>query len=183
MPLPSLLCVAFASGIAAALAGRSELRISPRPSLLTRGFGAFTLFTVLLLVPISVYFYVFHGDWFLLYLIDVRQIPSAVALVAFVGEGILGAAGYMLGASLVRSQRETSGGILAALIGLGAIALVPAMADRLSVVGSYAQYNGGFGLEPYGNGPLVQGTVLMGLLLLLGLASLLVRLHLSGRRG
>ena len=35
VPLPSLLCFVFAAGIAIALAGRSELRVSPRPVLLT----------------------------------------------------------------------------------------------------------------------------------------------------
>jgi hypothetical protein len=174
--------VSFASGVAAALAGRVELRISPRPALLTRVFGAYLLFAGLLLIPVSVYFYVFHGDWFLLYLVDVRKIPSAVALLGFLIEMALGASGFLAGAGLVRSQRDTAAGVLLGLAVVAAGAVVPAAVDRLALVGSFAQYQGGFGLEPYGSGPLLQGTLVMGLILLVGLGFLLLRIHMGGRK-
>ena len=44
-----------------------------------------------MIVPVSVYFYVFHGDWFLLYLFDVSRIPSAIAMVGFFVQAGLGA--------------------------------------------------------------------------------------------
>ena len=71
MPHPTVLFLAFATGLAAAIAGRSELKISPRPALFTRSALAFLIFDFLVLVPASAYFYVFHGDWFLLYALDV----------------------------------------------------------------------------------------------------------------
>ena len=74
----------FAAGIAIALAGRSEIRVSPRPVLLTTSATALLLYASLLVVPVGVYFYVLHGDWFLLYTIDVQRIPSALALVGFI---------------------------------------------------------------------------------------------------
>jgi hypothetical protein len=182
VPLPSLLCIAFASGIAAAIAGRSELRVSPRPALLTRTFGAYAIFLAALLVPISVYFYVFHGDWYLLYLIDVRRVPSAFALLSFMGHGAIGAGGFGFGASLVRSQKD----FLAALSVGATLALafgfVVAARSRLSLVGSYAQYHRGFGLSPIAESAVLEGGVLMGFLLLLGLAGLLVRIHWGSRR-
>ena len=183
MPLPTLLCLGFASGVAAALAGRSELRVSPRPALLTRSFAAFALFAGLVLVPVSVYFYVFHGDWFLLYLVDVRQIPSAIALVGFALEVAVGAAGFAAGGALVRSQREALAGGAAALALVLAVAVIVAGRERLAVVGTYAQFTGDFGLEPYGSGALLQGTIVMTVILGLGLAYLLLRLHYGGRRG
>jgi len=183
MPMPTLLCLAFASGVAAALAGRSELRVSPRPALLTRTAGAYGLFAGLVLVPITIYFYVFHGDWFLLYLIDVRRVPSAVALVGFILEVLIGAGGFAAGAALVRGQRERVATGLAIAACAGALAVVVAGRDRLSVVGSYAQFQGGFGLEPYGSGTLLSGTIVMTLILGLGVAYLLFRLHAGGRRG
>ncbi len=170
-------------GIATAIAGRVELRVSPRPALLTRSFAAYVLFATFVLVPISVYFYVFHGDWFLLYLVDVRRVPSAVALLGFVGEVALGAAGFGLGALLVRSQRETLAGSLVGLAVLLAASVVPLTRDCLSVVGSYAQYRGGFGLAPYGSGPILQGTLVMGSILLVGIGYLLLRLYFGTRRG
>jgi hypothetical protein len=182
MPLPTLLFLAFATGIAAAITGRTELRVSPRPALLSRTFAAFVVFSVLALVPVAVYFYVFHGDWFLLYLVDVRRIPSAVALLGFVVLAAVGALGFVLGAGLVRNQREKSAGVVTGLAVLGAGAVVLVAPERLRVVGSYAQYRGRFGLEPFGSGPLLQGTMVMGGLLLLGLLFLLVRIHLGNRR-
>ena len=183
MPLPSLVCLAFASGMAAALAGRVELRVSPRPPLLTRSFSAYLVFALLVLVPVSVYFYVFHGDWFLLYLVDVRRVPSAVALLGFALEAAVGGLGFLLGASMVRSQRETAGGAIVGFGVLAAGAVFIVGRDRLAQVGTYAQYNGGFGLEPFTEGPLVQGAILMGAILVVGLASLLLRIHSSGKRG
>ncbi len=183
MPLPSLLCFAFASGIAAALAARSELRVSPRPALLTRAFGAYAIFLAALLVPISVYFYVFHGDWYLLYMVDVRRVPSAFALLSFMGHGAIGAGGFLAGASLVRSQKDFLAGVFAG----GALALALALGllarPRLSVVGSYAQFHRGFGLSPFAESALFEGCILMSVVLALGLTGLLLRIHWGVRRG
>jgi len=182
LPLPTLLFLAFASGLAAALGARAELRVSPRPAMLTKSFGSYMLFAGLVLVPVSAYFYVFHGDWFLLYLVDVRRVPSALALLGFLLEAGVGAAGFSAGAVLVRSQRETIGGALTGLAVLGALAVVVVARERLRVVGSYAQFEGGFGLDPYGSGALWQGTAVMTALLLVGLGWLLARLHIGSRR-
>lgn len=182
MPLPSLLAFAVATGLAAAVAARVELRVSPRPPLLTRSFAAWSLFAAFVLVPVSIYFYVFHGDWFLLYTVDVRRIPSAIALVGFLLEGALGAAAFWVGAGLVRSQREeVAGGLVGiALLLAGGVPFVAQ--ERLSMVGSFAQYAGGFGLEPYGAGALSTGSVVMGVLLLAAWVFLLARVHFAARR-
>jgi hypothetical protein len=182
MPLPTLLCLAFASGVAASIAARSELRVSPRPSLLTRSFGAFVLFVVLTLVPISVYFYAFHGDWFLLYLVDVRHVPSAVALAGFLVEGLVAAGGFAIGAVFVRGQRETAAGVLAGTAVVASVGAAFLARTRLEQVGSYAQFHGGFGLSPYGSGALLQGTILMSVLFVLGLGYLLWRVTTGARR-
>jgi len=182
LPIPTLFLLAFACGVAAAIASRKELKVSPRPALLSRGFGALALFLGLVLVPVSVYFYVFHGDWSLLYLVDVRAIPSAVALVGFVFEGLIGTAGFLTGSVLVRAQRESVAGVVAGGVVLLAAGLVFAVRDRLAVVGSFAQYRGGFGLQPFADGPVLLGGVAMGAIFAVGLAYLLVRLAFSTRR-
>lgn len=183
VPLPTLICLAFATGIVSALAGRVELRVSPRPALLTRSFMAYVVFTAFVLVPIAVYFYVFHGDWFLLYTVDVAQIPSALALVGFVVLAMIGAAGFMLGSAMVRGQRDTLGMLLVAISLVGAVGIGVIARDRLAVVGTFAQYEGRFGLEDFSEGPLVQSAGLMGGILLVGIIALVARLHMSGRRG
>jgi hypothetical protein len=177
-----MLSVALLSGILSALAGRSEIKLSPRHPLLTRAFGAYLIFALCVLVPVSVYFYVFHGDWFLLYLVDVREVPSAIALVGFVLEAGIGAAGFALGSSLLRSQREAISGGIAGLALLVAVGVPLLLRDRLSRVGSFSQFEGGFGLTDFTAGPLFLGTLTMGGVLAVGMAFLLGRLWVGERR-
>jgi hypothetical protein len=183
LPLPTLLLLAIASGIAVALAAKAELRISPRPAVLTRSFAAYAMFLALVLIPVSVYFYAFHGDWFLLYLVDVRRVPSALALLGFLVEAAVGVAGFAVGATLVRAQREGIAKVLLAATVVGAVAVVVVARERLAVVGTYAQYRGDFGLDSYAGGVVLHGSLAMGAILAAGLAYLVVRLHLSGSRG
>ncbi len=182
MPLPTLICIAFATGLAAALAASIELRVTPRPPLLTRGFAAYAIFLSLVLVPVGAYFYLFHGDWFLLYAGDSQQIPSALALVGFVGVGGVGAIGFAVGASMVRGQREALGGVLIALSILAAVGVVLVAKERLSMVGSIGQFEGGFGLTPFSQSSLAQGALVMSSLLFVGTAFTVYRLYSSGRR-
>lgn len=182
MPLPPLLVFTLVSGLAAALAGRQELRASPRPVALTRSFFAYLSYAVLVVVPISVYFYVFHGDWFLLYFADVSEVPSAIALVGFVLQAALGALGFLGGALLVRTQREVVVGVILGVLLVGGLGVLVTYADRLAQVGSYAQFHGQFGLEAFQAGPILSGALAMSAILLFGLSFLLVRLWQSGRR-
>ncbi|MEM7605694.1 MAG: hypothetical protein AAF411_10065 [Myxococcota bacterium] len=184
MPLPSLLCFAFAAGTAAALAGRVELRVNPRPAIFTRSFGGFLIFELFVLVPVSVYFYMFHGDWFLLYLLDVSVVPSALALIGFLVEAAFGAVGFLAGASLVRHQRDglAMGVTFGALASAGLVAF--AAKDRLAQVGTFGQFHAArpYGLKPFESGPIFQGGLAMGAILLLALLALLYRLRTSTRR-
>lgn len=182
MPLPPLLVFTVVSGLAAALAGRQELRASPRPVALTRSFFAYLSYAILVVVPISVYFYVFHGDWFLLYFVDVSKVPSAIALIGFALQAGFGALGFLLGAVLVRNQREVAVGVLLGVLLAAAAGVLVAYADRLAQVGSHAQFHGQFGLEPFEGGPILTGALSMAAIALFGLSFLLVRLWQSGRR-
>jgi hypothetical protein len=180
MPLPTLVFVAFGVGVAAALLGGSELRESPRHAVLTSTFKAYAMFLTLVVLPASIYFYVFHGDWFLLYAIDVRRIPSAVALLGFIVEVGVGVSGFALGSQFARTQRNTLGFVVAAACAAAAIAVVVTCRDRLSVVGTFAQYRGDFGLQSYGGG-LMQASLIMGSALVYGAVYLLVRIRLAAK--
>lgn len=181
MPLPTLVFLAFGTGLCAALLGAPELRLSPRHALASSSFRAFALFLLLLVVPISVYFYMFHGDWFLLYSVDVRRVPSALALLGFVAEVGLGVLGFAIGGVLARAQRMGFGYGVAGLCLPAAFGAALIWPERLRAVGTFAQYRGDFGLEPYG-GPLMQAGIGMGLLLIIGAAFLLVRIYGARRR-
>jgi hypothetical protein len=181
MPLPTLVFIAFGVGTAAALLGGSELRLSPRHVMLTSTFKSYALFLTLVLLPVSVYFYVFQGDWFLLYAVDVRRIPSAIALLGFVAEGAFGVLGFSLGAALARNQRTGLGYAVLGMAASSSLAVVLLWPERLSVVGTFAQYRGDFGLRAYG-GTLMQAGFAMGLLLAYGASYLLVRIRVACRR-
>lgn len=182
VPLPTVLCLAFGTGLAAALAARNEIRLSARHPLLTRSYAAFAIFLVLVLVPISVYFYIFHGDWFLLYLFDVREVPSAIALIGFLVEVGLGTLGFALGGNLVRSQRDAAVATFVGISLLGSLAPIALASDRLAVVGSYAQYHGGFGLSRFGEGAMLEGSALMTIVFVIGAAFLITRVWMASSR-
>ncbi|MCA9602184.1 MAG: hypothetical protein R3A78_10470 [Polyangiales bacterium] len=182
MPLPVLVSLAFAVGSAAAACAEAELRISPRPALLTQGAMAFLIFDALVVVPVATYFYAFHGDWFLLYLVDARRIPSALALLALVLVGGCGAVGFAAGATLVRAHKLGLAIAVSVLAVVASAAVVVFARDRLGAVGSYAQYAGHFGLKPFAEGSLLQGALVMGPLFVAAALLLCVRIYVGGRR-
>jgi hypothetical protein len=176
LPFTTLLFFAFGMGAAAALAAEYELCLSPRPVVLSASFAAFAAFMLLLLVPVSVYFYVFHGDWFMLYLVEVMRVPSALALLGFATEFAVGLSGFGLAAACVRNQHNAWVMTMLGVCVIGAAAVVGVCPDRLRAVGTLRQYQGGFGLVPYG-GTLLQGALAMGGLLVVGGLYLLFRIR------
>lgn len=180
--LPISFLLAYVTGIIASLSARAELRGTPRPALGTSGFRAFATYVLLVLVPSTVYFYAFHGDWFLLYLLDSTTVPSAVALLLFVVEAGVGAVGFVSGAHLVRMQRESLAIAIALLTTVVAVALLFALRDRVATVGTYAQFHGTFGLKPWVESPLLPAVVLFATILLVGLVHTCIRTHWGGRR-
>lgn len=157
------------------------MRLSPRHALVTNTFLAYAAFLLLLVMPVSAYFYVFHGDWFLHYVVDVRRVPSAVALFGFAVEGAIGTAGFLVGAGLARAQRDGLGATVVAVCLLAAMGVYFVLPERLLVVGTYAQFRGRFGLTEYG-GALLRGGVAMASYLLLGAVFLLFRIRHGLRR-
>lgn len=182
MLVPGLFLFSFVAGVAAAAAAQVELRLSPRSALLSRAFSAFIVFEVLLVVPVSLYFYVFHGDWTLLYVVDARSVPSALAVLLFALEVAIGVSGFAASASLVRGQRRTLSYVLAGSVSVVLVGGVALLASRMAVVGTYGQFRGGFGLRSWTETAVLPGVVAMIAVLLLGLAYLIFRIVGSSRR-
>jgi hypothetical protein len=81
----------------------------------------------------------------------------------------------------VRNQREPwAGAVVGVTASLGAAA-IPLAQQRLSVIGTYAQFHGDFGLSPFG-GVLLQGVVCMTLWSLAGLALVAYRISAGAPR-
>lgn len=181
MPFPTLIFIILGIGIAAALASRDSLRMSVRPVLLTGSFAAFLGFLVLVAIPISAYFYIFHGDWFILYLSDVRKIPSALALVGFLVEGSIGVGGFVVGAVLARRQLLVVGYWLMGLCALLALSVFAIFPNRVWRVGSFTQYHYGFALKSYLSSVVPIGTLLMSAIMVAATAYLIFRLRYGDR--
>lgn len=181
MPLLFLMLISTATGALSAYAGRDEIRHSADPIWRMEAFLAYSLFVALVLVPTAVYFYVFHGDWFLFYSIETGRAPWFWGLVAvFVVLGA-GSMGFLLGVALCRAARDTllrrlSGGILVA-----ALAVWPSIWPRLSVVGSYRQFTRDYGLIAFFSSPAFYSGLITGLVLLAAFVWLVFRIDRQTR--
>lgn len=182
MLVPGLFLFSFVSGVAAAAAAQVELRLSPRSALLSRAFSAFIVYEVLLVVPVSLYFYVFHSDWTLLYVVDAQHVPSALAVLLFAVEVGFGVGGFASAAALVRAQRRTLAYVLAGSVAAVLVGGVALLGSRMAVVGTYGQFRGGFGLRNWTETAVLPGVIAMSAVLLVGLAYLIFRIVASSRR-
>lgn len=168
LPLLFLLFTAVATGALSAHAGRDEARQSAEPIWRWEAFLAYALFVGFVLVPSAVFFYVFHGDWFLFYFVETERAPWVWGLLA--GLLIVGAAalGFWLGAALCRSSRDAAVRRIAVSASLLALAVWPIGWQRLSVVGSYRQFTRDYGLTAFFASPAFYSGLAM--LVILGVA-------------
>ena len=162
MPLLFLLFMAFAAGALCAYAGRDELRHYGEATWRTEAFLAFALFSTLVLLPTIVYFYVFHGDWFLFYGLDTgraRWLWGLITVLLWLGASL---AGFHLGAGACRASRDTAARRIAIAALLFGVGVWPLAWARLSVVGSYRQFTREYGLVPYmSSAPFYSGLVML----------------------
>ena len=149
LPLLFLLFIAIATGALSAYAGRDEIRHSAEAMWRTEAFLAYALFVGLVLLPTVVYFYVFHGDWFLFYWVDTKRVPWIWGMLAVLL--LLGAAfvGFQLGAALCRASRELAARRISVAAALLGSAVWPLAWERLSVVGSHRQFTRDYGLTAF----------------------------------
>ena len=153
MPLLFLLFVAIATGGLSAYAGRDEIRHSGEAMWRTEAFLAYALFVGLVLLPTVIYFYVFHGDWFLFYWIDTGRTPWVWGFVAVLL--VLGGAfgGFRIAVALCRASRDVAARRITIVAALMGIAVWPLAWQRLSVVGSHRQFTRDYGLLGFFSSP------------------------------
>jgi hypothetical protein len=168
LPLLFLLLIAIATGALSAHAGRDEVRHSSDPVWRMEAFLAYALFVGLVLLPTAIYFYVFHGDWFLFYWVDTARAPwvwGMLATLLLAGAAFLG---FGLGAALCRASRDAAARRITAGALFIALAVWPLGWDRLSVVGSYRQFTRDYGLTTFFTSPVFYSGLAM--VLTIGLA-------------
>lgn len=168
MPLLFLLLIAIATGALSAHAGRDEVRHSADPLWRMEAFLAYALFVAFILLPTVIYFYVFHGDWFLFYWVDTGRAPWMLGLLAILL--LLGAAflGFRIGAALCRASRDLAARRITVSAFFIAMAVWPLAWDRLSLVGSYRQFTRDYGLTAFFASPAFYSGLVM--LVIIGVA-------------
>ena len=166
MPLPLAPLVGWLLGLWLAWSARGEradrapedrlllLIAFSRPVVVAAGLA------LLVYAPVVGYFAAFHGDWSYLYVVPWHRVPSAVDLVLVLLASATIPAGVAVGLAPARAGR--SGLLVRMAIGPAVVllALVGVFARRLAASASYAQFHGGFGVEPLTHGALGRGILL-----------------------
>ncbi len=168
MPLFFLLFIAIATGALSAYAGLDEVRHSSDPVWRMEAFLAFALFVGFVLLPTAIYFYVFHGDWFLFYWVDTGHATWLWGLLVVLFLLCSAFMGFVLGATFCRASRNVAARRIALGALLIAVAVWPLAWTRLSVVGSYRQFTRDYGLVPFFASPAFYSGLAM--LIVIGVA-------------
>lgn len=179
MPLPVSLLVAFALGAAFALASKAELARHDGPLLTSRAAGVVAAFALLVFMPVTAYFAVFHGDWAYLYFIAWRSVPSAVDMALVLGAGACVIAGFAAGVPAARAHATRGSATLIGAPLVVAILVLATCARRLMVSATYAQFHGAFGVEPVAATSLGKGILWSALALVAGVVWTLRSLRAS----
>ena len=165
LPLFFLLFIAFSTGVLAANAGREEVRHSADPMWRMESFLAYAIFVGLVLIPTTVYFYAFHGDWFLSYGIDTGHAPWSFGIFVVLLVSGLAVAGFRLGSALCRLGRQTLLRRLAVAGFVAALAVWPIGWNRIRFVGTYREFTRDYGLTGYFSSPVFYAGLVMLILL------------------
>ncbi len=170
MPIVLLVLFGFLLGVTFAWMARAELGRVDAPIVATRPFNVVLGFAALVYGPVAGYFVAFHGDWSYGYVLAWRRVPSAVDLALVLAAGCSVIIGLAAAAHAARARRLSVVGWLVLLPTAASVFAIAAAAPRLAVSATYAQYHGGFGVVPIGSSALGRGVLLMGLVVLSGVA-------------
>lgn len=147
MPCLSSLCFAFALGVLFARAHRETLAQKDQP-LQAPGAWLVAAFGALFWGPATGYLMLVEPAWSVSYWTDPANLPMAFGPLLVLSYAIAPMLGYLAAANAAMTSRNHR---LLWLLGLSVgitVVLVLAGLPRLLVVGSYRQYQQGFGLEP-----------------------------------
>jgi hypothetical protein len=159
---PIDMLLAFVLGGAISLACRVQLRLNPRPWYATRYFAAMIGFFSLVFLPAAAYRYFFHPDWSVMYLLDTSSTPGLFGLIGLLLLGASAIGAFVLGNYCARAHREWLLLTTLALAVAGIATIAAIGVERIKLVGSFAQWQGSFGLRPLAATDLFLAVVVMG---------------------
>lgn len=146
MPLPLAPFIAFIIGVF--LAWRSRAEMNPNEGVWNYQTHAVTLYAVLVFAPAAGYFAMFAPDWSFAYLIEGRQVPSALSLTI-----VLASASAVVGGFIAsrRALERHAPNELAWLAGCPLALVIIALAalhNRVGIAATYEQFTLEFAREP-----------------------------------
>lgn len=153
MPLLLGPLVAIALGAIFAWLGRAEAPREDEHAFRARA-AVVLAFAALVYAPACAYFPLFAGDWALFYLLDHRDVPSAIELVVIVADAALVVGGFAAGHLAAKRRAPRSIVALAAAPLALSLAAAAALLSRLRIDGTYHQVTSRFGTQPAAGSPL-----------------------------
>ncbi len=181
MPAPAAPLIGFILGVVFAWGASDELGKTAGRVEGNRALVVATLFSLLVFAPISAYFLAFAPDWSYAYLVDSQRLPSAVDLGLVLVDAVSVPAGFALAARAASSRDVARLLRLAAAPALLATAFLLAVAPRLAVAGSHAQFHGDFGTRSVAGSPIGYAVLWMSAVLVGGVVWTLHSLRRLGR--
>lgn len=166
MPAPIAPLLGFALGVVLAWLCRPDP--DPDAPLWDRPTLAVALYAALVYAPASAYFLLFAGDWSFAYLVDSRDVPSAISLLLVLFDAAALVFGFLLGRRALRRRSLAALGWLALAPAAVAATIVLVLHRRLGVDASYDQVESDFGLRPLPGSPLGYAILWMDALVVAG---------------
>lgn len=148
MPIPQLYALNVMLGLGCAWLARAEIRLASRSAIASVAFGVLLIGEVLLMLPMGLYLYLFYPDWSWMYLVEAREVPSAVVVFVMGGYLVAATAGYFGAVALCRASRETFVLWLIGALGFIVVLTLAIGYRRFGLVGTFEQYHRLFGLDP-----------------------------------
>lgn len=141
-----------------ALFGSDELARTHGPPTATRAAAVVTLFGLLVFGPFAGYFVVQATDWSLAYLVDARQVPSALLLLLVLLDVATVPLGFVAASRAARGRQAIA--VLPLVLVPLALGVVGAalLASRLSVLGSAVEVRRGLPRGAFAGSSLAQAT-------------------------
>jgi hypothetical protein len=125
-------------GLAFAVCARDRIRADG--AFAAPSFVVVLLFTGLLLLPMTFYFYVWHPAWTWMYLLDPGRLPTLAVVPLVVMHGAVLIGGWYAGARLIRAGKSRAAAY--AVAGLTGVVLLATIVTwrRIGWVGTYEEF-------------------------------------------
>lgn len=160
MTIPALIVINLLVGASVAFSARIQIRSLQRPVFATRYFSALMLLEGMILLPVGVYFYAFYPDWSWMYMVDSTQVSPAVEVMTMLVYPVSGTMGYLVGYYSAKGGSDWVTILFMCFIGVGLFGLFVVAFDKISLLGTYAQYQRGVSLKSFVSTSMLPSTLL-----------------------